>query len=206
MELWQWAVLALVVVIVIVAVWTWLSQRRSAQLQDRFGDEYDRTVERSDSRKQAELDLRERARERDRLDIRPLAPAAAARYGEQWRQIQERFVDDPSQAVADAAVLLKTVMRERGYPEDFDEHVDVISVDHPNVVENYRVADDVRVNAAAGLASTEELREALVRYRSLFDELIVADDSVDDESVAETDVPGNGQVSGGPRHARPAGS
>ena len=151
--------------------------------------------------------------ERDRLDIRPLAPAAAARYQSQWRQIQERFVDEPSQSVADAAVLLKTVMRERGYPEDFDDHVDVISVDHPRVVENYRAADEVRINAAAGLASTEELREAVVRYRSLFDELLETEgaaptDTVDaDEDVVITDeAQQDGRVAGGPRHARPSGS
>lgn len=217
MELWQWALLALIVVILVVAVATWLNRRRSAQLRDQFGDEYDRTLERSGNKHQAEVDLRERTKDRDRLDIRPLTPAAAERYSKRWQEIQARFVDEPSQSVADAAVLLKTVMRERGYPEDFDEHVDVISVDHPNVVENYRVADDVRVNAAAGLASTEELREALVRYRSLFDELLETDDDdveVDDEAVVEsddtvTDIDArrqDGRVAGGPRHARPAGS
>ena len=210
MELWQWALLGLIVVILVVAVATWLNQRRSAQLRDQFGDEYDRTLERSGNKHQAEVDLRERTKERDRLEIRPLTPAAAERYGNRWREIQASFVDEPSQSVADAAVLLKTVMRERGYPEDFDEHVDVISVDHPNVVENYRVADDVRLNAAAGLASTEELREALVRYRSLFDELLETDDDdavvEGDDTVTDIDTRRDGQVADGPRHARPAGS
>ena len=177
METWEWLLFALAAVLIIgVIVVSTRSRRRTIALQRHFGTEYDRTVDRAESRRDAELDLRQRTRERDSLELRALSPAAAFRYQEQWTAIQGRFVDAPSRAVADAAVLLKQVMTDRGYPEDFDEHVGVISVDHPRVVEDYRVADEVRAASAAGLASTEELREALVRYRSLFEDLIVSDD------------------------------
>jgi hypothetical protein len=184
METWEWIVIA-VVAIVVIAAGAWIVlRRRSEALRHRFGGEYDRAVERSTSRREAELDLRERTRERDRLEIRPLTPMARERYVAQWQSIQQRFVEQPVQAVADADALLTTVMSERGYPDDFDHHIDVVSVDHPSVVENYRLAHGVRDRALSeGRTSTEDLRTALIHYRSLFDELL--DEGLDLDDVAD---------------------
>jgi FtsZ-interacting cell division protein ZipA len=179
METWQWVLIVIAVAaLVAVIAYAVATRRRSSQLRDRFGPEYDRAVERSDSKKDAELDLRERARHREELDVRPLSRTAFERYAKEWELIQQRFVDHPAQSVAEADVLLSTVMAERGYPVDaeFDARADVISVDHPAVVEDYRKARRMRDLSAEGQATTEDLREALVRYRSLFDELLVADE------------------------------
>jgi hypothetical protein len=186
METWMWLLIAAAAVIVIALVaWAIAARRRSSQLRDRFGDEYDRTVERADSRRQAEIDLRDRARERERLDIRPLPAAARNRYVEEWLVIQQRFVDQPAAAVNDAESLLTRVMADRGYPDDFDQHVDVISVDHPRLVENYRSAHTVRERAGTSQATTEDMREALVSYRALFEELLGDDegDAVSGQTV-----------------------
>ena len=186
METWMWVLIAVAAVVLIAVVaWAMTSRRRTSTLQDRFGDEYERTVERSDNRKQAEIDLRDRTRQRDELDIRPLTPAARNRYVEEWLAIQQRFVDQPSGAVNDAESLLTRVMSDRGYPEDFNSHVDVVSVDHPRLVENYRSAHRVRERAGANQATTEDLREAFVHYRGLFEELL-ADESEDDVVRGET--------------------
>lgn len=190
METWEWIVIA-VAALILIGVIAWaVSQRRTATLRRKFGGEYDRTVERSENRRQAEVDLRDRTRERDRLEIRPLSPAARDRYVTMWQSIQQRFVDQPVQAVADADALLTTVMSERGYPDDFEQHVAVVSVDHPTVVENYRMAHDVRDRAFAGETSTEDLREALVHYRSLFEELLETGDAdgADADDVDTDDV------------------
>jgi hypothetical protein len=185
METWEWIVIAVVALIVIGVVAWAVSQRRTTRLRRQFGGEYDRTVERAENRRQAEVDLRDRTRQRNRLEIRPLSPAARDRYVTTWQSIQQRFVDQPVQAVADADALLTTVMSERGYPDDFEQHVDLVSVDHPTVVENYRMAHAVRDRAFDGETTTEDLREALVHYRSLFEELLETDDAnvVDTEAI-----------------------
>jgi FtsZ-interacting cell division protein ZipA len=190
METWQWVVIVIAVVaLVALAVAALAARRRSDRLRDQFGSEYDRTVQRSDSKKDAELDLRERTQQREQLDVRPLSRAACERYAHEWELTQQRFVDHPAQAVAEADSLLTLVMRERGYPvdEDFDARADVISVDHPAVVEDYRHARAMRDRSADGAATTEDLREALVRYRSLFDELLVDDDGQVERSRAGGD-------------------
>src|SRR3954454_13508682 len=186
MQPWLWVLLIVVVVVVIVAALAASRQRRTANLRDKFGPEYERAVDASDDRRGAEHDLLDRARRRDRLEIRPLPEAARARYAEQWRGIQERFIDDPAGSVTAAHTLLDQVMAERGYPtHDFEEQADLVSVDHPRVVENYRAAYAVNQRQRDGQASTEDLRDALVRYRSLFEELLRpgdgarADDSPD---------------------------
>jgi hypothetical protein len=128
--------------------------------------------------------LLDRARRRDKLDIRPLPEAARARYAEQWRGIQERFIDDPAGSVGSAHTLLDQVMAERGYPtRDFEEQADLVSVDHPRVVENYRAAYDVYRRQSTGQASTEDLRDALVRYRSLFEDLLRPEGRGDDRGA-----------------------
>jgi hypothetical protein len=186
MATWTWIVVVIVVAVIVAALATMMARRRNtAALRQRFGDEYERTVAASDNPRAAEAELRSRQRERRRLDIKPLTETSRARYAGEWRAIQERFVDQPAEAANAADNLLYRVMEERGYPMlDFDAQSDLISVDHPDVVENYRVAHDIQTRAQAEQASTEDLREALLRYRSLFRELLGADDTDDTVSVA----------------------
>jgi hypothetical protein len=172
----MWALIVVVVIVVVALAALFASRRRTASLQKRYGPEYDRTVESATGRRAAEAQLEDRSERRDRLEIRPLPEAVRLRYAEQWRGVQERFVDQPSEALSAGESLLTHVMQERGYPvSDFDEQADLVSVDHPDVVENYRVADGILQRNKVHQASTEDLREALLRYRSLFDVLLRAD-------------------------------
>jgi len=176
MATWVWIliVIAAVVVVALIAV---ARQRRTTALRQRFGPEYDRAVEAGEGRRAAEADLRDRERQRAQVDIRPLPEGMRVRFAQQWQGVQERFVDQPSEAVVAADGLVYSVMEARGYPMgDFDAQADLVSVDHPGVVENYRFAHGIRERAQAQRAGTEDLREALLRYRSLFDELLRADD------------------------------
>jgi hypothetical protein len=168
----------LIVVIIAVVVIALLAvvvarRRRSEGLQTRFGPEYPRTVARADDRRAAEAQLAEREQRHRQLDIVELEPDARARYLEAWRAAQGRFVDDPATATREADTLVTKVLRERGYPvEDFEQQADDISVDHPDVAENYRAAHALALANDKGLASTENLRQAFVHYRSLFAELL----------------------------------
>src|SRR5262249_18610165 len=147
--------------------------RRTAVLRDRFGPEYDRVVESRDDRRAAEADLRARERQRAQFDVKPLAEADRLRFAGEWRDLQERFLDQPAQAAEAADALIIRVMEARGYPmRDFDAQAELLSVDYPDTVENYRFAHAVQLRSQAQQASTEDLREALLRYRSLFDELL----------------------------------
>jgi hypothetical protein len=162
-------VLALLVVVALVVG----RQRRSHRLRDRFGPEYDRTVAEAGDRREAEAKLQERTERRQQLDIVPLDPAARDRYVEAWRQTQARFVDEPAEATREADRLISEVMRERGYPvEDFEQRAADVSVDHPQVVDDYRAAHAIAAANERSEASTEDLRQALVHYRSLFEELL----------------------------------
>jgi FtsZ-interacting cell division protein ZipA len=166
---WAWVLIAVgVIVVIALVVWQALRARRSRTLQERFGPEYGRTVERADDRREAEAELAARARRRDELEIRPLPSAARERYLQEWRQVQARFVDDPGGAVEEADTLIQSVMRERGYPvEDFEQRAADVSVDHPQVVENYRSG-----HRLARSGDTEDQRQAMVHLRSLFEELV----------------------------------
>jgi FtsZ-interacting cell division protein ZipA len=170
--------LIVLIVVVAVAVIATLAiqasrRRRSTTLQRRFGPEYEHRIEEHGDRKAAEAELRDVARRRKQLEIRPLSAGARDRYSEEWRQVQSRFVDQPDQAVGDADRLVALVMRERGYPvEDFDDQIDMVAVDHPGVVENYRAAHAIHQRNAQRMANTDDLRQALIHYRSLFDELL----------------------------------
>jgi hypothetical protein len=175
MPAWAFIVIVLVVVVAVAAAIATVAmrKRRTAVLRDKFGPEYERTVESHAGRRAAESELRSRQRERAKLDIGPLPAATRLRYGEQWRCVQERFVDQPAETVRSAERLVHEVMAERGYPVgDFDAQSGLISVDHPEVVENYRVAHAIHERTVNGHVGTEELRDALLRYRSLFDELL----------------------------------
>lgn len=148
-------------------------KRRSRQLRERFGPEYDRVLKKEGEVRRAEGVLEMRAQRREKFKIRPLAPDDSAKFAERWRGVQSQFVDDPKGSVSRADQLVSEVMEARGYPmADFEQRVADISVDHPVVVENYRAAHDIALRHSRGQASTEDLRRAMVHYRSLFDELL----------------------------------
>jgi FtsZ-interacting cell division protein ZipA len=172
-------VVLIVIVVVALAVFAVLMsrRRRTEGLRERFGPEYERTMARAGDRRAAESDLAEREHRRKELAIVPLEPAAQARYQQEWRATQARFVDDPPGATRDADLLVTRVMQERGYPvdADFERQAADVSVDHPQVVENYRAAHAVYRANEQGLAGTDDLRQAFVHYRSLFSELLDVD-------------------------------
>jgi hypothetical protein len=171
MDTWIWIVIAAAAVVILFAIW-WAASRKSrtSHLREGFGPEYDRTVEEAGSRRKAESELSDREKRREDLDIKPLAPGARDRFADRWSTVQERFVDDPGGSLKDAHVLVVEVMRERGYPtDDFEQRAADVSVDHPDVVENYRSAHAITERDDA---DTEDQRQALVHYRALFDELL----------------------------------
>ncbi len=168
------AVAAVVLVIVLVAVlYARNRKKNTAGLRDRFGPEYDRAVQLHGSDRKAEATLADRETRVDKLKIRELAPAERERYMAQWQAVQSRFVDFPKGAVTEADELVSALMQTRGYPvADFDQRAADISVDHPRVVENYRSAHAIALRVGKGEDSTEELRTAMIHYRTLFDELV----------------------------------
>jgi FtsZ-interacting cell division protein ZipA len=174
MPTWGWVLIAIgAVAVVALVVRLALAQRRTDRLQGRFGPEYDRTVGATDSKRKAEADLAAREERREELQIRTLSPGARDRYVERWQVVQAQFVDDPRAAVASADSLIQAVMQERGYPvEDFEQRAADVSVDHPEVVENYRQGHQLAEASAKGSDSTEDLRQAMRHYRALFDELV----------------------------------
>src|SRR5450631_433159 len=172
----QWILISGTVVIAVsIALAAWFSYRKklSKKLQDRFGPEYGRTVDDLGSRTKAESELKARERRVESLDIAPLSSTEAARFNVSWNALQGRFVDDPRGVVVQADQLVRELMLKRGYPMgDFEHRAADISVDHPTVVQNYRAAQAIALRGERGEASTEELREAVVHYRALFDELL----------------------------------
>lgn len=171
-----WIILAIVVVAILIgASILWSRRRRSGELRDRFGREYDRAVEAKGSRAEGEADLAARQKRVEKLDIRPLEPSERKQFLERWDDVQARFVDDPPRAVAFADALLGDVMKARGYPvSDFDQRAGDISVDHPIVVEHYRKAHEIALRHERGDSTTEDLRQGMIHYRALFDNLVGA--------------------------------
>lgn len=171
---WIWIAVAAVAALLIIGLIAVGARRnRSAALKDHFGREYDRTVESAGSRTAAESELVARAEEANSFDIRPLTAAERDRYREDWRRIEARFVERPTTAVVEADELVTEVMRTRGYPmADFDKHAALLSVKHPRVVEHFRAGHEIIARPSAGTASTEQLRQAVLHYRALFEELV----------------------------------
>ena len=170
-----WIIIAAIVVLgaVVVGAWFFYQKKQSNKLQERFGPEYDRTVNELGSRTKGETELKAREKRVERLEILPLARPEAARFTEAWRALQSRFVDNPKGVVVEAEQLVRELMEKRGYPMgDFERRAGDISVDHPDVVANYRSAQSIAVRDRQGTADTEELRKAVVHYRALFDELL----------------------------------
>jgi hypothetical protein len=177
MALWQWILIAAAGVIVINALiataFVVRSRRRTTRLKQHYGLEYERLAAESGDPRSAEEELTARERAHDRLDIVALSPSAHTHFNYRWRRVQTEFVDDPARAVAAADHLVTEVMRERGYPvEDFNRRAADISVDHPEIVENYRAAHGIHMSQQNGEISTERQREAFVHYRALFDALL----------------------------------
>jgi FtsZ-interacting cell division protein ZipA len=171
-------IVAIVVIALIVLALLVMRQQRSRQLRKGFGPEYKRAVEeRGGDRREAEAELRARQERRKEFEIHELEPAARDRYAERWRVAQRRFVDQPAPAVGEADALVMEVMRDRGYPvaDDFEQRAADVSVDHPRVVEHYRAAHAISTRATAGDAGTEDLRQAMVHFRALFEELLGRD-------------------------------
>jgi hypothetical protein len=166
-----------VVVILVIAVLAWMYVRKrrtsSAKLRQRFGPEYERAVRTHGSERRAEAKLADREKRVGTMKIRELDAAERERFSAQWISLQARFVDYPKGAVTEAGELVSSLMQARGYPvTDFDQRAADISVDHPKVVENYRSAHAIALRLGRGEASTEDLRSAMIYYRSLFEELV----------------------------------
>jgi len=167
---------AIVVVIAIIAVlmiaWLVVRKQRTAKLRQRFGPEYDRAVREVGPGK-ADSILLDREKRVEKFSLRTLAPDERERFITDWRLVQARFVDDPQGAVSQADLLVDKLMHARGYPmSDFEQRAADISVGHPHVVANYRAAHQIALRHQQGQASTEDLRQAMIYYRSLFDDLL----------------------------------
>ena len=172
----QTALIAIVIVVAIIAIAAIVilsRRRRSQHLREHFGPEYDRAVEKRGDPARAELELIKREKRVHSFSIKTLSPEARIRYAGEWNEVQRRFVDDPGAAVAEADALVNQVMDARGYPmADFDQRAADLSVNYPRVVENYRSARAIAQRHARSEAGTEDLRQAMVYYRSLFSELL----------------------------------
>ena len=163
---------AVAVVVVLILTLVFMRKRRTENLRKRFGPEYDRTVREIGPRR-AESKLYEREKRVEKFPIRPLSVSERQQFLAEWRAAQSRFVDDPRGAAEDADALVNKVMQSRGYPmSDFEQRAADVSVDHPRVVENYRAAHEIAIRQRSGEATTEDLRSALIYYRSLFDDLL----------------------------------
>jgi len=170
-----WIILAGVVVLALIALaaWFFYQKKQSHRLQQRFGTEYGRTVDELGSETKAESELKAREKRVERLNLVPLAPSEAAKFSQDWKVLQGRFVDNPKGVVVQADQLVRELMLKRGYPMgDFERRAADISVDHPAVVDNYRAAQAIAARDERGEANTEELRKAVVHYRALFNELL----------------------------------
>ena len=164
--------IALVLLVGIVA-WLYFRYRQSKLLRERFGPEYDRVVRKEGNVRRGESVLQFREKKREALKIQPLSNASRLEFSSRWNSVQAQFVDDPEGSVSKADGLVNELMEACGYPmTNFEERADVISVDHPLVVENYRAAHGIAVSRSRGQATTEGLRKAMVHYRNLFDELL----------------------------------
>lgn len=168
---------AIVLIAIVVAIVYAVRAARSRDLEKRFGPEYDRLLKERGDKAAAERELAARQDRVKRFHIEELPAGARTRYSEEWRTVQSRFVDEPQAAVVDADHLVVSVMRDRGYPVDnFEQRAADISPDHPNVVSDYRIAHDIALRSESGSVPTEDLRQAMQHYRTLFNDLLGADE------------------------------
>jgi len=170
-----WIVVGVVIATIIIVA-ALIMRRRSTRLRAQFGPEYDRAVAQTGSRERAETELASRQKRVKAFDLRDLPPGARERYAEEWRAVQAHFVDAPGAAIAAADRLVIGVMRDRGYPmEDFEQRTSDLSVNHADEVTHYRAAHAISLKNDHSEATTEELRQAIVHYRALFEHLLGAD-------------------------------
>ena len=166
-------ILIVAIVAIAVAAWALMERTRTRNLKRQFGPEYDRTLDLEGNARRAAAVLSERQKRVEKYPIRHLTREECDHFAARWKRVQERFVDDPRDAVAQADVMITEAMRTRGYPMmDFDQRADDLSVDHPALVQEYRVAHDIAARAAQGAASTEDLRRAMQSYRALFEQVL----------------------------------
>jgi hypothetical protein len=176
-----------VIIVIVVVAWMYARKRRNttATLRKKFGPEYDRAVLVHGTGRKAEAKLEDREKRAEKFNLRDLDPGELERFLKRWESVQSRFVDSPKGAVAEADDLVSTLMKARGYPvSDFDQRAADISVDHPRVVENYRSAHEIALRVGKDAATTEDLRTAMIHYRSLFEELMQVPTIVDRKAVA----------------------
>ena len=179
METWQIIVIvvAILVVVGVFVAWSSMRRQRTQRLTEQYGPEYQRVVESARDQREAEHELQARSERVQSYEIRALSTDERDRYSARWKETQAHFVDDPSSAISEADRLVQEVMHERGYPiVDFEQRAADVSVDHPHVVEEYRAAHEVAERHAAGNVDTEELRQAMVHYRALFEDLLETDE------------------------------
>lgn len=176
-------ILVVVVLVIAIGIWLFVSRRRTDHLRDRFGEEYDRTLDDAGDRTAAERALEEREKRVDGLDIRPLTAEERARYAEEWRDVKSVFVDSPVEAVLHADRMLANMMKTVGYPmADFDHRYEDLTVDHPDVARHYREGHAIAERHGAGAATTEDMRQAMKHYEALYDHLAASS-----EDTAATD-------------------
>ncbi len=156
-----------------VALWMYMQKKKTQKLRSKFGPEYDKAIGEHRDRGHAESELQRREKRVSKFKIHPLQAEDRSKYTERWRQEQSLFVDNPRAAVNHADALVRDVMQLRGYPVgDFDQNAADLSVDHPRVVENYRLAHEIALREGQGQSSTEDLRKAMISYRALFEDLL----------------------------------
>ena len=187
-DAWVWIVIIVAVMIVVALIaWAATRKRKTDELRERFGPEYDRALSRDGGRREGESELRERVERHDALNIQPLSPDAAARYRQEWRDVQARFVDAPDESLRRADGLITEVMQRRGYPmSDFEQRSADLSVEHAQTVQDYRAAHAISMQASQGQASTEDQRQGLVHYRALFDDMVGAGAETDGAAATNT--------------------
>lgn len=190
MDTWQIALIVVAVLVAVSVVWIGSRRQRTQRLTEQFGPEYQRAVEAAGDQRAAERELHERSQRVKGYEIRALSVAERDRYIASWTETQAHFVDDPSGAISQADMLVQEVMRARGYPmADFDQRAADISVDHPHVVDEYRAAHNVAERHARGGVETEDLRQGMVHYRALFQELLETDSDVPGQEPPAHEVP-----------------
>ena len=172
------AIVIAAIIVVAVVAWVYAQRRRSDQLRQRFGPEYDRAVQQYGQKSNAEAVLEARQKRAEHLHLHPVSPDDRARLDQSWHSVESKFVDDPSGAVAEADDLVVETMRARGYPDtDFEQRVGDLSATYPNLADDYRATHEIALKSRQGQASTEDLRKAMVTYKTLFEQLLDARDS-----------------------------
>jgi len=184
------AIIGIVVVLVVLAVIAVVLNKylQRKRLQEKFGPEYDRAVQGSENRTAAERELVERQKKHAELELHELSPQSRESYGRHWSRIQEQFVDAPAGAVAEADVLVTDLMSERGYPTgSYEKQAELLSVEHSRTLEHYRSAHEISQRDQSGDATTEDLRNAMVHYRTLFQDLLGTTENHADDARATDD-------------------